>query len=98
VSEIVEGPARAKWTLVLAVKHRADTLREVKIPTLVVQGENDPFGTRAEVRKYRLKKPVAVHWLPHGDHSFGAPKRSGRTAAQNIDAAVAAVLEFLATL
>jgi predicted alpha/beta-hydrolase family hydrolase len=79
-------------------KSRLETLTAVTVPALVVQGTRDPFGTREEVKAFRLKKPVRVHFLEDGDHSFEPRKSSGRTGAQNLDEAVKAVLDFLATL
>lgn len=54
-------------------KSRADELLAAGVPTLVVQGGNDPFGRPQEFPEgdYEL---VAV---PYGDHGFGVPKRAG---------------------
>jgi predicted alpha/beta-hydrolase family hydrolase len=51
---------------------RADELRGAGVPTLVVQGGNDPFGRPAEF-------PEGDHDLvevPFGDHGFAVPKRA----------------------
>ncbi|MFF9866048.1 alpha/beta family hydrolase [Streptomyces sp. NPDC013953] len=51
---------------------RADELRGAGVPTLVVQGGNDPFGRPAEF-------PEGDHELvevPFGDHGFAVPKRA----------------------
>ncbi|MFI6104343.1 alpha/beta family hydrolase [Streptomyces sp. NPDC051310] len=51
---------------------RADELRGAGVPTLVVQGGNDPFGRPAEF-------PDGDHDLvevPFGDHGFAVPKRA----------------------
>jgi uncharacterized protein len=54
-------------------KSRADELLGAGVPTLVVQGGNDPFGRPEEFPDgdYEL---VAV---PYGDHGFAVPKRAG---------------------
>ncbi|MGW4143054.1 alpha/beta hydrolase family protein [Streptomyces mirabilis] len=51
---------------------RADELLGAGVPTLVVQGGNDPFGKPAEF-------PNGSHELievPYGDHGFAVPKRA----------------------
>ncbi len=53
-------------------KSRADELLGAGVPTLVVQGGNDPFGRPAEF-------PGGDHRLievPYGDHGFAVPKRA----------------------
>src|SRR5690606_4588557 len=49
---------------------RTEHLETLRTPTLILQGERDPFGTRAEVEGYRLSPAVRVEWLPDGDHSL----------------------------
>lgn len=50
-------------------KSRAQEARQVGVPLLVVQGERDPFGTPAQVRK-ELGRSAVVR-AARGDHSFG---------------------------
>jgi uncharacterized protein len=57
---------------------RIEHLKTIKTPTLIIQGERDPFGNRHEVAGYKLSKHVRLHWLPDGDHSFKPRKASGR--------------------
>jgi predicted alpha/beta-hydrolase family hydrolase len=75
-------------------KLRTDHLAELETPTLIVQGSRDPFGRPEEVEGYRLSKAIRVVWLEDGDHSFKPRKSSGRTEAQNIAEAVAAIADF----
>lgn len=77
---------------------RTAHLRRLSTPTLVVQGTRDPFGTPEEVALYELSPAIRVVWLQDGDHSFRPRKRSGRTEAQNLEEAVAAVAAFLGAL
>ncbi|MFC0846244.1 alpha/beta family hydrolase [Streptomyces noboritoensis] len=53
-------------------KSRADELLGAGVPTLVVQGGNDPFGRPEEFPdgKYGLVE------VPFGDHGFAIPKRA----------------------
>jgi uncharacterized protein len=73
---------------------RIEHLKTIKTPTLIVQGERDPFGTCEEVAGYKLSKQVRVHWLPDGDHSFKPRKSSGRTQEQNWAEGIEAVTNF----
>jgi predicted alpha/beta-hydrolase family hydrolase len=63
-------------------KSRADELLGAGVPTLVVQGGNDPFGKPAEFPQgdYELVE------VPYGDHGFAVPKRAeiGHEAALEI--------------
>jgi predicted alpha/beta-hydrolase family hydrolase len=78
-------------------KLRTAHLARIATPTLVLQGERDPFGTRAEVAGYQLSPTITVQWLPDGDHDLAPRKSSGRTAAQNLAEAASAAAAFLAT-
>jgi predicted alpha/beta-hydrolase family hydrolase len=66
-------------------KSRADELLGAGVPTLVVQGGNDPFGKPAEFPEgaYELVE------VPYGDHGFAVPKRAEITQ----DAAVALITD-----
>lgn len=72
-------------------KLRVEHLKAIKTPTLIVQGERDPFGTTEEVANYKLSKAVRVVWTPDGDHSFTPRKMSGRTEEQNWAEAIEAI-------
>ena len=76
-------------------KLRTEHLAGLQTPTLIVQGTRDPFGNAGEVPDYELSSAIAVHWLEDGDHSFKPRKSSGRTLAQNIEEAVAAIASFI---
>ncbi|OEJ25102.1 hydrolase [Streptomyces agglomeratus] len=56
-------------------KSRAGELLGAGVPTLVVQGGNDPFGKPAEFPggEYELVE------IPHADHGFAVPKKAGST-------------------
>jgi predicted alpha/beta-hydrolase family hydrolase len=73
---------------------RVEHLKTIKTPTLIVQGERDPFGTRQEVAGYKLSKNVRIHWLVDGDHSFKPRKSSARTQDENWAEGVDAVAAF----
>jgi predicted alpha/beta-hydrolase family hydrolase len=73
---------------------RVEHLREIKTPTLIMQGERDPSGNREEVGRYKLSSAVQVQWVPDGDHSFRPRKKSGRTELQNWETALGKIETF----
>jgi uncharacterized protein len=74
---------------------RTAHLEALRTPALFVQGTRDALGSRAEVEGYALSPAIRLHWLEDGDHSFAPRKASGYTAAGHLDAAAAAVIEFV---
>lgn len=77
-------------------KLRTSHLEHLRTPTLICQGERDPFGTRAEVAAYPLSTAVHLVWLGDGEHQFKPRvKISGRTHEQNLVEAADAVTAFL---
>ena len=77
---------------------RIEHLRAIETPTLILQGERDALGSRAEVEAYPLAPAIRIHWLPDGDHDLKPRKRSGHTEAGNMARAVAEIAAFVATL
>lgn len=77
---------------------RVRHLENLRTPTLILQGTRDPFGRLEEVGKYKLSGAIRIEWLEDGDHSFKTRVRSGRTEAENLDAAVTYVAEFIKSL
>jgi len=79
---------------------RTAHLRDITCPTLIVQGERDPFGTRAEVAGtdahagYDLSQAIELAWIPDGDHDFAPRRGSGFTRAGNMALAADAVAAF----
>jgi len=79
-------------------KLRTEHLAALKTPTLICQGERDPFGTKDEVPGYTLSKKIQINWAPDGDHGLKPRKKSGYTEEQNIAAAVEAMAAFMGKL
>jgi predicted alpha/beta-hydrolase family hydrolase len=73
-------------------------LGATKTPSLILQGERDPFGPRAELETFKFSRAVTVRYLPDGDHSLVPRKSSGHTQDGNWDAAVEAIVEFVEKL
>jgi predicted alpha/beta-hydrolase family hydrolase len=77
---------------------RTAHLETLRTPTLICQGERDPFGSRDEVGGYRLSGSIRLVWIADGEHSFRPRKASGRTWEQNLDAAARAAATFCSEL
>ncbi len=75
-------------------KSRADELLGAGVPTLVVQGGNDPFGRPDEFPAggYDLVE------VPYGDHGFAVPKRAGVTQEETLEVVTAGVVGWVASL
>jgi predicted alpha/beta-hydrolase family hydrolase len=88
-------PFRPPGAAPAVVVKRTAHLRDLRTPTLIVQGTRDPFGGPDDVAGYTLSPGIRVHWIEDGDHSLKPRKSSGRTEAQNLAEAVAVVAAFV---
>jgi hypothetical protein len=81
---------------------RTAHLDALACPTLIVQGERDPFGSRAEVEALigarALSPDTAFHWAGDGDHDLGPRGGSGFTRKANLAAAADAVAAWCQAL
>ncbi|MEU5398442.1 alpha/beta family hydrolase [Streptomyces sp. NPDC005963] len=75
-------------------RSRAAELLDTGVPTLVVQGARDPFGTPDEFPE----GAYALTEVPHADHAFAVPKRSGQTERETVTIITEAVREWLRPL
>ncbi|MFJ5775851.1 alpha/beta family hydrolase [Streptomyces sp. NPDC093094] len=75
-------------------RSRAEELLGAGVPTLVVQGGNDPFGRPAEFPD----GPHRLVEIPHGDHGLVVPKRAGITQEEALAAVTDAVVEWSGSL
>ncbi len=73
---------------------RTAHLENLACPALIVQGERDPFGTRAEVEAFKLSPAIRWHWASDGDHDLGPRGASGFTRKGNLATAADAVAQF----
>jgi uncharacterized protein len=76
-------------------KLRTAHLETLACPALIVQGERDPFGNRAEVERLKLSPKIKLHWIGDGDHDFGPRGASGFTRKGNLLDAANAVAAFI---
>jgi len=78
--------------------YRAEHLAAIATPTLILQGQRDPFGSEAELVGYPLADSVCCRFLNDGEHSFKPRQRSGVTLEQNLACAVTATIDFIRSL
>ena len=74
---------------------RTEHLQGLRTACLIVQGERDVFGRRAEVEGYDLSATIRLAWIPDGDHSFKPTRRSGLSEEANLQRAVDAADQFM---
>jgi predicted alpha/beta-hydrolase family hydrolase len=74
---------------------RTGHLAGLTTPTLILQGERDAFGSRAEVSEYVLSPAISVEWFEAGDHSLVPTVRSGFTAEGHLARAVRVAAGFV---
>lgn len=77
---------------------RTRHLMTLTCPTLIVQGERDPFGGREEVAGYGLPGSISILWMTDGDHDLAPRKSAGATREGNLDQAARAVAGFARSL
>jgi hypothetical protein len=70
---------------------RTRHLQDIRTPTLICQGERDPFGGRDEVSGYALSPAIRLEWAPDGDHDLKPRKKSGHSHEAVLDRVAAAV-------
>ncbi|SNX63934.1 hypothetical protein SAMN06272735_5748 [Streptomyces sp. TLI_55] len=76
-------------------KSRAEELLGAGVPTLVVQGGNDPFGKPDEFPAGGTYELVEV---PYGDHGFAVPKRAEIGQDEAVTVITDAVLKWAQSL
>ncbi|KIZ49751.1 alpha/beta hydrolase [Pseudomonas oryzihabitans] len=74
---------------------RTEHLATLATPTLIVQGERDALGTRAEVAGYALAPTLEVQWIATADHDLKPLKSSGLSQTQALVDTAAWVAAFV---
>ena len=77
---------------------RGEVLKQITTPTLLLQGERDTFGSRAELADFPFSPAVSVHWLTDGDHGFKPRKASGMSEQENLRLAAERIKGFIAAV
>jgi uncharacterized protein len=71
-------------------KSRLEELQRTRVPTLVVQGERDPFGTPEE-----FPDSIDMAVVPGADHSMKVPKSADLSQADALAVVLEATLEWV---
>ena len=71
-------------------RSRVDELHAVRLPTLIIQGERDPFGRPEE---FPTRLDLAV--VPDANHSFAVPRRAAISSDEALAIIVEATLEWI---
>lgn len=74
---------------------RTEHLATLATPTLIVQGERDALGTRAEVAGYALAPTLEVQWIATADHDLKPLKSSSLSQTQALVETAAWVAAFV---
>ena len=75
-------------------KLRLEPLLTRQCPLLIVQGERDLLGNRAEFEALALPERVLLHWLPDGDHDLKPRVKSGFTHLEHLQRAAQLIAAF----
>ncbi len=74
---------------------RLAPLQGGRLPTLIVQGERDEFGSRLEVEALDVGPNARFEWIEDGSHDFGPRGASPATLKTNIAHACDVVAAFV---
>ncbi len=76
-------------------KFRGEHLASIKVPTLILQGERDPFGKKGELSDWDFSNQVKIVPVKTGDHSFVPTKKSGLVLEDNMNFVASNVCLFV---
>ena len=79
-------------------KVRAEHLAALKTPCLILQGDRDPFGTKAEISNYCLSAAINIRFVADGEHNLIPRRLSGRTQAENWEFAAVEMIRFISSI
>jgi len=79
---------------------RGEHLDAVRVPMLFLQGDRDEFAEPILLRQVlrKLGPRATLHLVSGGDHSFGVPKKSGRSADEVFAELATTIVEWALTL
>ena len=73
---------------------RLTPLQASLLPTLILQGERDEFGNRAEVEELDIGANARFEWIEDGSHDFGPRGSAAATLKTNIQHACDTLAAF----
>jgi predicted alpha/beta-hydrolase family hydrolase len=76
-------------------KLRLEPLQDTQLPILILQGERDALGSKADIAKYTISNLCELVYFADGDHDLKPRIKSGFTHQQHIDKAVAQIKRFI---
>ncbi len=76
-------------------KLRLEPLVNAKKPVLIVQGDRDTLGNKAEIISYQLAEHCQCIFLEDGDHSLKPRVKSGFTQQAHMNSAVEEIVQFI---
>jgi predicted alpha/beta-hydrolase family hydrolase len=76
-------------------KLRLEPLVHAKRPVLIVQGDRDTLGNKAEIISYQLAEHCQCIFLEDGDHSLKPRVKSGFTQQAHMNTAVEEIVLFI---
>ncbi len=76
---------------------RLAPINNATIPVMVLQGERDKFGGKAEIPNWPIEESISLGWITDGDHSFKPRKSSGTSLEANLQACVKQCQQFMAS-
>jgi len=76
-------------------KLRLEPLINANKPVLIVQGDRDTLGNKAEIIDYKLAKHCQCIFLEDGDHSLKPRVKSGFTQQAHMNRAVEEIVHFI---
>ena len=74
---------------------RSEHLRQLRTPTLIVQGERDALGSREQVQGYVLSPAIELAWLKSAGHDLKPLKSSGFSHCEYLESAAQLTAEFV---
>ena len=75
--------------------YKGEHLAKLEKPCLILQGERDTFGKRAECDDFEFSSKVGIEFIPDGDHSFKPRKSSGYSESENLALATQYLADFI---
>ncbi|MEY8251793.1 MAG: alpha/beta family hydrolase, partial [Colwellia sp.] len=76
-------------------KLRLEPLLDANKPILIVQGDRDTLGNKAEIISYQLAEHCQCVFLEDGDHSLKPRVKSGFTHQAHMQRAVEEIVQFI---
>jgi predicted alpha/beta-hydrolase family hydrolase len=76
-------------------KLRTEHFKSINHPIMIIQGERDNMGAKAEVCDYQLPNSIEWLWLADGDHNLKPRIKSGYNQQQHLSQAIDSLAIFI---